>query len=65
MPVIRGSALGALNGEPKWVAKIEELMEAVDNIHSSSSSFDRQRFLDASGRCVLNHWSWYCCYWSY
>ena len=30
-PVIQGSALGALNGEAKWVAKIEELMEAVDN----------------------------------
>ena len=29
-PVIQGSALGALNGEAKWVAKIEELMEAVD-----------------------------------
>ena len=31
MPVIRGSALGALNGEPQWVAKIDELMDAVDN----------------------------------
>jgi elongation factor Tu len=31
MPVIRGSALGALNGEPQWVTKIEELMDAVDN----------------------------------
>ena len=31
MPVIRGSALGALNGEPKWEAKVEELMDAVDN----------------------------------
>lgn len=31
MPVIRGSALGALNGEPKWVEKIEELMRAVDD----------------------------------
>ena len=30
-PVIRGSALGALNGDPKWVAKIEELMDAVDS----------------------------------
>lgn len=30
MPVIRGSALGALNGEQKWVEKIEELMKAVD-----------------------------------
>jgi elongation factor Tu len=29
-PVIRGSALGALNGEPKWVATVEELMAAVD-----------------------------------
>ena len=29
-PVIQGSALGALNGEAKWVAKIDELMEAVD-----------------------------------
>ncbi|HZB14609.1 MAG TPA: GTP-binding protein, partial [Chryseolinea sp.] len=31
MPVIRGSALGGLNGEAQWVAKIDELMEAVDN----------------------------------
>jgi elongation factor Tu len=30
IPVIRGSALGALNGEPKWVEKVEELMNAVD-----------------------------------
>ncbi|MCK9325598.1 MAG: elongation factor Tu [Bacteroidales bacterium] len=29
-PVIRGSALGALNGEPQWEAKVDELMEAVD-----------------------------------
>ena len=29
-PVIQGSALGALNGEAKWVEKIEELMDAVD-----------------------------------
>ncbi len=28
--VIRGSALGALNGEAQWEAKIDELMEAVD-----------------------------------
>ena len=30
VPVVRGSALGALNGEPKWVAKVEELMKHVD-----------------------------------
>ncbi|WP_374329196.1 GTP-binding protein, partial [Soonwooa sp.] len=29
-PVIAGSALGALNGEPKWVATVDELMDAVD-----------------------------------
>ena len=29
-PVIRGSALGALNGEPKWEEKVMELMDAVD-----------------------------------
>jgi len=29
-PVIRGSALGGLNGDPKWVATIMELMNAVD-----------------------------------
>ena len=30
-PIIRGSALGALNGEPQWEDKVMELMEAVDN----------------------------------
>jgi len=29
-PVIQGSALGALNGEEKWVAKVMELMDACD-----------------------------------
>ena len=29
-PIIRGSALGALNGEPEWEAKVMELMAAVD-----------------------------------
>ncbi len=29
-PIIRGSALGALNGEEKWVEKVMELMKAVD-----------------------------------
>jgi len=30
-PIIRGSALGALNSEPKWEEKIQELMDAVDD----------------------------------
>jgi elongation factor Tu len=29
-PIIRGSALGGLNGEAEWVDKIMELMDAVD-----------------------------------
>ena len=29
-PVIAGSALGALNGEEKWVGTVKELMDAVD-----------------------------------
>jgi len=31
IPVIQGSALGALNSEPKWVATVEALMDAVDS----------------------------------
>ncbi|MDN5212371.1 elongation factor Tu [Fulvivirgaceae bacterium BMA12] len=31
IPVIQGSALGALNGEGQWVEKVEELMAAVDS----------------------------------
>lgn len=31
IPIIRGSALGALNGDPKWEAQIQELMDAVDS----------------------------------
>jgi elongation factor Tu len=30
-PIIQGSATGALAGEDQWVAKVEELMEAVDS----------------------------------
>ena len=30
-PIIRGSALGALNGDPKWEEKVMELMDAVDS----------------------------------
>ena len=29
-PIIQGSALGALNGDEKWVATVNELMDAVD-----------------------------------
>lgn len=42
IPVIRGSALGALNGEAKWVEKVEELMNAVDdNIPIPTRAMDK------------------------
>jgi elongation factor Tu len=31
IPVVRGSALGGLNGDPKWEETIEKLMAAVDS----------------------------------
>jgi len=31
IPIVQGSALGGLNGEPQWEAKIDELMAAVDS----------------------------------
>jgi elongation factor Tu len=31
IPIIQGSALGGLNGDPQWESKIIELMDAVDN----------------------------------
>jgi elongation factor Tu len=31
IPIIKGSALGGLNGEPQWEATIDELMAAVDS----------------------------------
>lgn len=30
-PIIQGSATGALAGDPTWVAKVQELMDAVDS----------------------------------
>jgi elongation factor Tu len=31
LPVVKGSALGALNGEDKWVESVVELMDSVDS----------------------------------
>src|SRR6202045_4727265 len=42
LPVIRGSALGALNGEEKWEKTIDELMDAVDkNIPQPQRDVDK------------------------
>src|SRR6186997_530844 len=45
IPIIRGSALGALNGDPKWEATVTELMDAVDSyIPLSDRARDREGF---------------------
>src|SRR6202171_1477839 len=42
IPVVRGSALGALNGEEKWEKTIDELMDAVDkNIPQPQRDVDK------------------------
>ena len=45
IPVIRGSALGALNGEEKWVEKIGELMNQVDEYIPQPERLIDQDFL--------------------
>ena len=64
-PIIQGSATGALAGEEKWVAKIEELMDAVDSYIPLPPRPVDLAIPDVCGRCILYHWSWYSCYWSY
>ena len=42
VPVMRLSALGALNGEAKWEEQIDELMEAVDkNVPQPARELDK------------------------
>jgi elongation factor Tu len=42
IPIIRGSALNALNGDPAWEPKIDELMAAVDSyIPTPAREIDR------------------------
>ncbi len=41
-PIIRGSAFGALNGDPKWTPSIKELLDAVDTwIPTPPHEFDK------------------------
>ena len=47
IPVIKGSALGALNGEEKWVESIRELMNAVDEYIPTPERDDEKPFLMA------------------
>ena len=45
IPVVRGSALKALEGDPKWVAKVEELMEIVDDYIPTPERDNQKPFL--------------------
>ena len=58
IPIIRGSALGALNGEAQWEAKIDELMEAVDKFVPQPDRAGRPAVPDADRRHLLDLGSW-------
>jgi elongation factor Tu len=45
VPFIKGSAVGALNGDPKWTASIKELMDAVDSYIPTPVRDDAKPFL--------------------
>jgi elongation factor Tu len=45
VPVIRGSALGGLNGDPQWESKIIELMDAVDKYVPEPTRYKDKPFL--------------------
>ncbi len=47
LPIIRGSALGALNGEEKWVESVRELMNAVDEYIPTPARDNEKPFLMA------------------
>ena len=44
-PIIRGSALKALEGDPVWVAKVEELMDTVDSYIETPARDTEKPFL--------------------
>ncbi len=54
LPVIKVSALGALNGEEKWEKTVDELMEAVDKYIPMPERDDRQAVPDADRRYFLD-----------
>ncbi len=47
LPIVRGSALGALNGEEKWMDSIRELMNAVDEYIPTPERDNEKPFLMA------------------
>ncbi len=47
IPIVRGSALGALNGDPKWVESVRELMRTVDEYIPTPKRDNEKPFLMA------------------
>lgn len=47
LPIVRGSALGALNGEEKWVESVVELMRQVDSYIPTPARDNEKPFLMA------------------
>ena len=47
LPIVRGSALGALNGEQKWVDSVLELMKTVDSYIPTPARDNEKPFLMA------------------
>ena len=47
LPIIRGSALGALNGEQKWIDSVVELMHTVDSYIPTPARDNEKPFLMA------------------
>ena len=47
IPIIRGSALGALNDDPKWVESVRELMRTVDEYIPTPQRDNEKPFLMA------------------
>ena len=62
IPVIRGSALGALNGEEKWMDSVRELMQAVDDYIPTPERDDAKPFLMAVEGHHDHLWPWYRCH---
>ena len=58
VPVVRVSALKALEGDVEWQDKIMELMDAVDSYVAEPVAGVRQAVLDADRGCVHDHGSW-------
>ena len=61
-PVIRGSALAALNGEAGQYGEDAVVAKRL-TLHPRTRTCNRPSILDANRRRILNFWPWYSCNW--